>query len=157
MLNWYDFPLGSCLSHVRRSMWTSWSDEILRSVPASWELRGNVLCRCFLVQPQILRCEFGSNARNTSETETKTENVSVFLMLCILCYSMFLWARHFIFTESKDWPLDRVIINSAVSSCEKGWQWETWLSLNVVLWEAMSGTVWMGWIVSFEARWGMVM
>lgn len=60
-------------------------------------------------------------------------------LLYMLLFFWFLWARH-IFAESKDWPLDRVIINAAVSSCEKGWQWETWLSLNAVLWEALSVT-----------------
>lgn len=28
MLKWYDVPLGSCLSHVRRSMWTLWCDVV---------------------------------------------------------------------------------------------------------------------------------
>lgn len=152
MLNWYDFPLGSCLSHVRRSMWTLRCDvvpgeirkcirdlahhsfkvsvhdvwqieglhvytsfrnafiaraymsyslivfvsfcffctvlstpEILRSVPVSWEQPGNVLWRCFLVQPQILRCELGPNAPNMSET--KIASLNVFQRFCVLCYS----------------------------------------------------------------------
>ena len=77
--------------------------------------------------------------------------LTLFQRFCIrCCFFWFLWARHFIFAESKDWPLDGVIINAAVSSCEKGWQWETWLSLNVVLWG------WIGSMVCFEACWGMV-
>lgn len=28
MLKWYDVPLGSCLSHVRRSMWALWCDVV---------------------------------------------------------------------------------------------------------------------------------
>ena len=39
--------------------------------------------------------------------------------------------------KAKDWQLDRVVINAAVSSCEKGWQWDSW---HWKFWEIISSS-----------------